>query len=254
MPVQPPRPQYRQVADLIRIAIETGEYAPGSELPAEDQLSRLYDVSRATVNRAVLILRGEGAVRVERGKRTVVRELPVLRREGVARQQASARGSGDARGAFQAELDRLGLAARSDAEVTQEEAGAEIAALLDVDAGSSVVVRRRRMYGNEVPVQMATSFLPGDIAVGTALAATDPGPGGIYSRLSDLGHAPAVFSESVRVRLPADEEAAFLRMDAEQRVLAVRRLARTAAGRVVEVNEIVMPAHQWELYYEWRAD
>jgi GntR family transcriptional regulator len=62
-----------------------------------------------------------------------------------------------------------------------------------------------------------------------------------------------VFSESVRVRLPAGDEAAFLRMDAEQRVLAVRRLASTDAGRVVEVNEIVLPAHQWELYYEWLA-
>jgi GntR family transcriptional regulator len=90
MPVQAPRPQYRQVADLIRFAIDTGKYAPGSELPPEDQLARLYDVSRATINRAVLILRGEGAVRVQRGKGTVIRELPVLRREGVARQRASA--------------------------------------------------------------------------------------------------------------------------------------------------------------------
>src|SRR5690348_10966619 len=113
MLVQPPRPQYRQVADLIRIAIENGEYAPGSELPPEDQLARRYGVSRATINRAVLILRGEGAVRVQRGKGTMVRELPVLRRDGVARQQASARGAGEARGAFQAELARLGLAARS---------------------------------------------------------------------------------------------------------------------------------------------
>ena len=254
MPVQPPRPQYRQVADLIRIAIENGEYAPGSELPSEDQLARSYGVSRATINRAVLILRGEGAVRVQRGKGTVVRELPVLRRDGVARQLASARGAGAARGAFQAELGRLGLAARSDAEVTQEDAGVELAGLLGIEAGGRVVVRRRRMYGNEVPVQLATSFLPGDVACGTALTESDPGPGGIYSRLAELGHAPALFSESVRVRLPAEDEASFLQMDAEQRVLAVRRLASTEQGRVVEVNEIVLPAHQWELHYEWRAE
>ena len=43
-------------------------------------------------------------------------------------------------------------------------------------------------------------------------------------------------------------------MDAEQRVLTVRRFALAAAGRVVEVNEIVLPAHQWELHYEWPAD
>ncbi len=253
MPVQSPRPQYRQLADLIRIAIEEGEYAPGSELPPEDQLARLHGVSRATVNRAVVILRGEGAVRVQRGKGTVVRELPVLRREGIARQRASARGSGDARGAFQAELERLGLAARSDVEVATEPASAEIAALLGTEPGSPVVTRRRRMYGNDVPVQLATSFLPGDIASGTALASADPGPGGIYSRLADLGHEPVRYSESVRVRLPAEDEASFLVMDAEQRVLALRRVASAAGGLVVEVNEIVLPAHQWELHYEWAA-
>ncbi|MGH3194112.1 MAG: hypothetical protein ACRDOL_43995, partial [Streptosporangiaceae bacterium] len=34
-----------------------------------------------------------------------------------------------------------------------------------------------------------------------------------------------------------------------------RRLctARTAAGRIVEVNQIILPAHQWELVYEWPA-
>lgn len=253
MPVHSSRPQYRQLADLIRIAIEEGEYAPGSELPTEDQLARLHGVSRATVNRAVLILRGEGAVRVQRGKGTVVRELPVLRREGVARQLADTRGSGNARGAFQAELARLGLAARSQTEVATEAAPAETAALLGIEPGSPVVTRRRRMYGNDVPVQLATSFLPGDIASGTALAAADPGPGGIYSRLTDLGYEPVLFSESVRVRLPTEDEASFLVMDAEQRVLTVRRLASAAGGRVVEVNEIVLPAHQWELHYEWPA-
>jgi GntR family transcriptional regulator len=254
MPVQSPRPQYRQLADLIRFAIEEGEYAPGSELPPEDQLARLHGVSRATVNRAVLILRGEGAVRVQRGKGTVVRELPVLRREGIARQRAGARGSGEARGAFQGELARLGLAARSDVEVATEPASAEVAALLGIEPGSQVVTRRRRMYGNDVPVQLATSFLPADIARGTALASVDPGPGGIYSRLADLGYEPVRFSESVRVRLPAEDEASFLVMDAEQRVLTVRRFALAATGRVVEVNEIVLPAHQWELHYEWPAD
>ena len=27
----------------------------------------------------------------------------------------------------------------------------------------------------------------------------------------------------------------------------------TTAGRVVEVNDITLPAHQWELVYTWEA-
>ncbi len=109
------------------------------------------------------------------------------------------------------------------------------------------------MYAGTVPVQLATSYLPHELAAGTAMAQDDPGPGGIYSRLAEAGHAPARFSESVRVRLPEPDEGAFLGLDAEQRVLALRRIASTGAGRVVEVNDIVLPAHQWELHYEWQA-
>ena len=253
MPVESPRPQYRQLADLIRAAIEQGEYPPGSELPAEDQLASLHGVSRATVNRAVLILRGEGAVRVARGRGTVVRELPVLRRDGITRQRADLREADAARGAFQAELARLGLSARSEVGVAEEVPPAEVASLLGIEPGARVVTRQRRMYGNEVPVQMATSYLPHEIAAGTRLVEADSGPGGIYSRLAELGYAPSAFSESVRIRLPEADEAAFLSTDAEQRVFAIRRIASTSAGRVVEVNDIVLPAHQWELHYEWHT-
>jgi GntR family transcriptional regulator len=254
MPIESPRPQYRQLADLIRIAIERGEYPAGSELPPEDQLASRHGVSRATVNRAVLILRGDGAVRVIRGKGTVVRELPVLRREAAARQRAEAREADGARGAFQGELARLGLTARSEADVSVGVPPADVAALLAIEPGGTVVIRRRRMYANDVPVQLATSFLAFGIAADTRLAEADPGPGGIYSRLAELGCAPASFSESVRVRLPEPAEAAFLALDAEQRVLALRRIASAQDGRVVEVNDIVLPAHQWELCYEWQAE
>ena len=82
----------------------------------------------------------------------------------------------------------------------------------------------------------------------------DPGSGGIYSRLADLGHAPDTYTETARVRPPDDDEAQFLRMDPDQRVVAIQRTTRTAAGRIVEVNQITFPAHQWELVYEWSAE
>jgi DNA-binding GntR family transcriptional regulator len=52
---------------------------------------------------------------------------------------------------------------------------------------------------------------------------------------------------------PDDDETQFLHMDPDQRVVAIRRTARTTSGRIVEVNEITLPAHQWELVYEWPA-
>lgn len=248
MPIETPRPRYRQLADLIRAAIERGDYPPGGTLESESELAARHGVDRRTVNRAVLSLRAEGLVHVERGRGTIVRALPVLRRDAVIRQQI--REQGGARGAFQAELDRLGLEARSDVEIAERAAPADVADLVGTGAGPALM-RRRQMFANGVPVQMATSWLPLDIAAGTQLAEQDTGAGGIYSRLGELGHGPAVFTETIRVRLPDDDEARFLRMDAEQRVLAIRRVTTTTRGRVVEVNDITVPAHQWELIYSW---
>lgn len=243
-----------QVAAAIRDAITAGEWAPGEQIPAEPALAARYGTTRATVNRALSILRAEGLIRPKQGRGTTVRALPVLRRDAVGRQRQAVREGGHARGAFDGELRRLGYTSRSDVEVHQVPAAADVAELLAVDAGEQVLARQRKMYASDEPVQMATSYIPLDIAAGTPIAEADPGPGGTYSRLAELGYAPAVFAETVQIRRPTAEEARFLQMDLDQRVIAIRRTATTAAGRIAEVNEITLPAHQWELVYEWPAD
>jgi GntR family transcriptional regulator len=109
------------------------------------------------------------------------------------------------------------------------------------------------MYADGTPVQLATSYLPLDIAGGTPLAEDDTGPGGTYSRLADLGYPPAQYREITRVRPPDDTEARALQLDPDHRVYDITRTASTRDGRVVEVTLIVLPAHQWELDTEWDA-
>jgi GntR family transcriptional regulator len=249
--VETPQPRYQQLAAILRSAIESGDYAPGSTLEPETTLAARYDVDRRTVNRAVLSLRAEGLVRVERGNRTVVRELPVLTRDAAVRFRI--RDEGGARGAYQAELARHGLEARSVVEVTEEPPPDNVAGLLGTGPREPVLTRARRMYAGDIPVQLATSWLPLDLAAGTQLQEEDTGPGGSYSRLADLGHGPAAFTESIRVRPPGGDERLWLRLDIEQRVYFIRRIARDDDGRVVEVTDTVLPAHQWELTYTWPA-
>jgi GntR family transcriptional regulator len=104
------------------------------------------------------------------------------------------------------------------------------------------------------PVQLATSWILAQIADGTPIAEPDTGPGGIYSRLADLGHAPAQFTEEVRVRVPDDDEVTALSIDPDHRIYTITRVAADRAGRPVEVNTIVMPTHQWTLAYTWQAE
>lgn len=53
---------YRQLADLIRDQVRSGELAPRAALPSESWLCQRYGLGRGTVRRAMQALRDEGVV------------------------------------------------------------------------------------------------------------------------------------------------------------------------------------------------
>jgi GntR family transcriptional regulator len=67
------RAVFRQLADLLRNQIVSGELGPGDPLPSELRLAQEYGISRTTVRQAIAQLRTEGLVSVERPRGTFVR-------------------------------------------------------------------------------------------------------------------------------------------------------------------------------------
>jgi GntR family transcriptional regulator len=234
------------------MAIARGEYSRGALLPPETDLAQRFGVSRQTVNRALAILEAEGLVRVERPRGTIVSEIPPILRNAVSRYQREERERGESRGAFDTEVRTLGRTPRAELRVERVIPPTRVAELLGISANEvSAVVRERKMFVDDVPVQIATSYIPLDIAAGTAIEQEDSGPGGIISRFAELGHAQARITEHIEVRPPAAEEATFLRMTEDQRVFDVTHVGWTSEDRAVEVALHVMPTHQWQLDYEW---
>jgi GntR family transcriptional regulator len=247
--------QYHEVAQRLQAAIEDGRYPRGSKLPTEDELAAEFGVYRVTVNRALGILRGLGLVYVHRGKGTFVTEIPPIYRNAVLRYSREARERSGGRGAFDAEISALGYTPRVDLTVTRGRPPQRVADILGISADEdSCVIRARRMFADDAPVQLADSYIPASIADGTVLEEHDSGPGGIVSRFSDLGHAQVRITERLGVRPPTAEEAQFLGMTADQRVYDIMHTGWTADGRAVEVCLHVMPVHQWDLEFEWPVD
>lgn len=60
------RAVYKQLADLIRTQIETGELKPGQRLPAQKDYMQEHCISRVSVDRAMAVLRSEGLIVTER--------------------------------------------------------------------------------------------------------------------------------------------------------------------------------------------
>lgn len=75
MPIQAiqNRRLYQQIADRLRTLIDAGEYAPGSTLPSERELSIRFGVSRTSVREALIALEVIGLVNVRAGSGVVVK-------------------------------------------------------------------------------------------------------------------------------------------------------------------------------------
>jgi DNA-binding transcriptional regulator YhcF (GntR family) len=75
-----PRPASQQIANLLRAAILTGQFAPGERLPSQNDLADRYHVARETVKAAIRVLRDEHLVVSRQGAGVFVRaqtERPV---------------------------------------------------------------------------------------------------------------------------------------------------------------------------------
>jgi DNA-binding GntR family transcriptional regulator len=65
-------PLWRQLADLLRAQIESGELAAGRMLPSETTLVQRFGLARGTVRKAIESLAAEGLVRRVQGRGTFV--------------------------------------------------------------------------------------------------------------------------------------------------------------------------------------
>ena len=70
---------HRQLANIIREAIEAGDYPVGSLLPSEDALGKEHKVSRSTVRLALNTLRQQGLIAVRVGSGSTVLPGPDAR-------------------------------------------------------------------------------------------------------------------------------------------------------------------------------
>jgi GntR family transcriptional regulator len=116
-----------------------------------------------------------------------------------------------------------------------------------------VLARRRRYLLDGRPVEFATSYLPLDIARGTPIAEPNPGPGGIYARLEELGHRLDHFEEEIRARMPTPSEVKTLNLASGVPVIHLIRTAYDTDKRAVEVCDTVMAADAYVLSYQLPA-
>ncbi len=63
---------YMQLFEIVKKKIETGEWTVGSQIPTEEELCKMFNVSRATVRTAILELVRQGYLKRQQGKGTFI--------------------------------------------------------------------------------------------------------------------------------------------------------------------------------------
>lgn len=247
--IEQPKAQFAQIADLLRDRIEKGTYAPGSLMPSEPELATELGVSRVTVNRAIALLRAAGHVKVRRGSGTVVRRLPMIRRDAQRRYANREQGTG----AGEVEIRSMNLRSRTAyREIGRTKPPEEVAAALELKPREDALVRRRILYADDEPTQTADTFFPWAMVKSSSLVNEHTGlDGGSYAVLASLGIGPVRFTEDITVRLATDEEQRLLDVEPTQPVFRIWHVAYAQGDRPVGVTIHVMPGHLWSLHYGW---
>jgi GntR family transcriptional regulator len=246
------RPVFKQIADRLRAAIQAGELAPGARMPSEQELIDAHGVARGTIRQAMNVLRGEGLVRTEHGRGSFVRARPPVRR--LAHDRFARRHRKRGRAAYLAELEAEGRVAEVDVlEIARVKAPDDVAVWLQLKVGADVLIRRRRYLADGEPMELATSYVPWELAEGTQMTEPETGPGGIYARLEERGHELKRFSEEVTARMPTVDEIRALRLQPGVPVFRVVRVAYDRDELPVEACDTVMAADRYVLGYELPA-
>lgn len=244
-------PPFKQIADLLRAGIEHGRFAPGEKLPSESELMVQFNVARMTVRQAIAEIKGQGLAHSEHGRGVFVRNRPPVRRQANERFARRHRDAGKA--AFLAESAGVGTPSVDELEVAEVAPADAVRQRLGLRKGTCVVRRSRRYLIDGEPVELAVTCIPAKIAHGTAMAATDTGPGGVYARIEESGHKLTSFTEEVTARMPSPEERRRLRLETGTPVLIVIRVAHSG-DLPVETTETIKAAPRFVLEYSFPAD
>ncbi|MFD3802671.1 GntR family transcriptional regulator [Streptomyces sp. NPDC058611] len=115
-----------------------------------------------------------------------------------------------------------------------------------------VVVRRRLIELDGVPVELTDTYYPADIASGTPLAGTAKIRGGAVTLLAQLGYVGERVVETVTARMPDAREQRQLSLGPAEPVLHLTRTTYDGSDRAIQADLMLMPSGRQQLRYEIR--
>jgi len=237
-------PRWREIAEELRVRIETGDLAPGEQLPNEIDLCEEFNVGRNTVREAVGWLVNRGLVDRKSGKGTFVTDRidPFVTELTSALENVVGENV-----AYMSEVTQRQRQPRVTApRVEVQMAGSFVARMLKLDDGEEVVSRHQKRYIDDKPWSMQTTFYPKSLADSdgaSKLLRAEDIPEGTISYLSKLGVVQMGAQDLILSRAPNFDEYEFFKIPSiGVPILEHRRTSFDADGRRFRLTVTVYAA------------
>jgi GntR family transcriptional regulator, phosphonate transport system regulatory protein len=228
---------WRRIADDLEQAIMTGEHTSGERLPGEVEIADRFGVNRHTVRRALAELTDRGLVRAERGSGTYVESgrLPYPIRSRTRFSEIVGAAGREAGGRLIAHM--------------HEPASRDVAARLNLAAGTPVVRLEILRTADGVPICISTNWLEAERMADAAR---------IYRKTGSMTRTLAHFGvrdyrrQKTRVSSALAEgfDAERLRLGPGRPLLVVESINVTLAGQPVLTTLARFAADRVELLVE----
>lgn len=231
-------PLHHQIYLVLADGIATGRYATGELLPTEEQLGKLFSVSRITVRRAMASLQNAGLIERGAGRRTIVKPLG----KPLKMPMASVISNIAAYGAQ------------------------TVAKVVEFGYGPAPAFLRERLWEGEKPVQRAvrirsqegqpvmhlTSYVPGTLGSTFSKAELDRIP--MFKLLTRAGAHISAGEQIVSATLADPVVARRLEIKVGAALIDLRTMMVDQQGRAVEYVEMLAPPERLSLRFELGAE
>jgi GntR family transcriptional regulator len=215
-------PLYYQIQRALMERIDSGELSAGDPLASEEELARIYRVSRMTARQALHGLKISGFAVSQKGRGTFVT------RPKLEKNIMHLRG-------FTEDMRHLGMVASSKLlEQTVVKASAELAEKLKVEAGEQAMRLRRLRLADQIPMALEESFIP--LMQFPGLQKINFGKVSLYLVLRESYGVCVAWADEVIEALPATrEESELLTIPKKASVLSISRIIMTTKEIPIEV-------------------
>lgn len=231
-------PLHHQIYLVLADGITAGRYATGELLPTEEQLGKLFSVSRITVRRAMDSLRNAGLIERGAGRRTVVKPLGKPLKMPMASVISNIAAYG----------------AQTVAKVVEFGYGPAPAFLRDrLWEGDKPVQRAVRVRSQDgQPVMHLTSYVPETLGSTFSRAELDRIP--MFQLLQRAGAHISAGEQIVSATLAEPVVAQRLEIKVGAALIDLRSMMVDQQGRAVEYVEMLAPPERLSLRFELGAE